>query len=259
MRFLNPKQAIHDAYGIHLKSGDRMSMGAGTTFDSGKANFHAMKAGLVIKIVEDDLESHLRGVVKYCFAPDGCCSESEANAIQARLWADFMKANDGAAIPFKKQGNLVVLSRKVISNFRDEQRTGNDHSSKTEMAETINRQTTEAFVNTYEQYCKSMKNILGGYVGRGLKPIKALIVLQGSFIDDARIEHLRRRCEKEGVDEGKCVSYVNTHSEGSHSRIDTLSIWEADNLENYLDTLIHFRKVKEKQRRAALRSVGSAA
>lgn len=114
MKMLNARQAVHDAFAIHLTQPNRQDPGHGTKFDSNRAIFNGMKAGLIIKAVLDQ-SPYLRGAALLINAPDGTANLQEIVSFKAKLDTDFLKRS---GLPPREAGEVMAISDHLISGHR---------------------------------------------------------------------------------------------------------------------------------------------
>ena len=92
MQMRNARQAIHDAFSLHVTTPDRMGIGTGTKFDSDKAIYRGMKAGLIVRAVLEQ-RTYQRGCALLLNAHDGVVQQAELYALRIKLWTDFPQAD----------------------------------------------------------------------------------------------------------------------------------------------------------------------
>jgi hypothetical protein len=186
MKFKHPMQAIHDAYGIHLKGHDRWSMSnAMGKNDSTAANFNYMKAGLVINCVSK-LKPHLTSFAIYCFAPQTLAVDSDINRIYIRLWSDFMRAIDGKKLPYIRQAELSLMVARMLKDYPNAVHTLKTQYTKQELSAAMGRTRLTPEINTYTQI---IDRILSQYTGQVLEPV-------GKIVDEQK-EQLANALESE--------------------------------------------------------------
>lgn len=169
MRFGNARQAIHDAFAIHLTTPDRNARG-GTKFDSNAAIFNGMKAGLVIKAVAEQ-PAHLRGIALLVNAPEGAALVEEIVALKTKLWKIFRTKHQ---FDLQDEAEVAAVLEMLILGFK--KRAWN-HSSETLSPTTIANMITKdsAKRERVTENLNRMLDIIGHLDTKALQPVWQVI------------------------------------------------------------------------------------
>ena len=243
MQFRNAKQVIHDAYNLRQSSSDLAEGGGSRRADSTSIAFSQMKAGLVIKIVEDDLPAHLSCHAKYCFAPEHTCRESEANTLYIKLYGDLLETIDAKSMSYPKIAQLAVLVNKSMIGYRRAVHTSKPVFTKTEMAEALGRAKLGVNITHYTQI---IEDILNRYTGLALKPVASLVEKQKAMLNDREMFVLTSRAEELKLSTAGCLQIVNLRTGENHESLSSFTYVEYELLLDYFNS--HEKKLQREKK-----------
>lgn len=171
MKFINARQSIHDAFAIHMTTGEWLG-GGSNGFDSTKQTWRAMKAGLVIEAVLSQPDA-LRGIAMLMNCPDGMASDKDIRAMREEIWSRFVKASE-----FKSDEEMLTMKsllEKVIIGCKF--RAWN-HDSKVFHTTHLVKLYSEGKQKRISRHINRLIDIITDIDGRSLVPVWEVIAEQ---------------------------------------------------------------------------------
>ena len=110
MRMHNARQAIHDAFALHDTYPGMVEGGGSTKYDSDRAIFNGMKAGLIIRAVLNQ-RVYLRGCALLMNAADSVVNQEEVYALKAKIWMEFLNRTN---LNSRAQAEVMAISDELI-------------------------------------------------------------------------------------------------------------------------------------------------
>jgi hypothetical protein len=186
MRLTNPRQAIHDAFAIHLGGPSDNLGGGGGKFNSTKWLEKAGVAGLVIRAVMNQT-AHLRSAAIFLNAPENTISGTDIIILKASVWSAFIQKHE---VSPQDQGILIGFIDRIFMGYRS--RIRNHVSQQNTLGGMFGNYTKEA-ANRLTDLSNKMLDVLHTYDDRSQAPVWAVIDAEREALDAERDQESQKR------------------------------------------------------------------
>lgn len=185
MRLSNPRQAIHDAFAIHL-GGPSDNIGSTGKFNSTKWLEKAGVAGLVIRAVMNQT-AHLRSAAIFLNAPENTISGTDIIILKAAVWSAFIQKNQ---VSPQDQGVLIGFIDRIFMGYRS--RVRNHESQQNTLGAMFGSYTKET-ADRLTDLSNKMLDVLHTYDDRSQAPVWVVIDAERDARDAERGQESQKR------------------------------------------------------------------